>query len=63
MPSAVEIDAAFGSSLRNPAPLEIAWLCQPEWERTMSPGAYSVLRDLTTRATVPPSITPSISTG
>lgn len=29
----------------------------PEWESTMSPSANSARRDLTTRATVPPSMT------
>ncbi len=39
MPSAVEIGASFGSSLRRPLPSEIAWVCQPAWASTISPLA------------------------
>ena len=62
-PTAVEIGAIFGSTLRRPLPSDSAYCCQPECASTMSPLAKPGLFDATTSATVPPSITPSIGTG
>ena len=62
-PSAVETGASAGSSLRRPLPFDTACVCQPVWPSTMSPGANRSLLDAITSLTVPPSITPPISTG
>ncbi len=62
-PSAVETGAAFGSSLRSPEPSETAYSCQPAMPSTMSPGAEPGWFERTTSLTVPPVITPPISTG
>ena len=62
-PTAVEIGAIFGSIFPSPLPSEIAWVCQPAYDSTMSPLAKPGLFDAITSLTVPPSITPPIGTG
>jgi hypothetical protein len=44
-------------------PSEIAWVCQPARDITMSPLENAGLFELITSETVPPSITPPIGTG
>jgi len=46
-----------------PHRLRPAYSCQPQYPRTKSPGASSLLRDSTTRPTVPPTIMSPTFTG
>ncbi len=62
-PIAVEIGASFGSILFSPLPSEIACVCQPARESTMSPLAKFGLLEAATSQTVPASITPPTGTG
>ena len=62
-PTAVEIGPAAGSILRRPLPSEIAWVCQPVCDNTMSPVLKDGLCEAITSETVPPSIVPPIGTG
>lgn len=62
-PSASEGRAMAGSSLVSSLPSEIAWLCQPVWPSTRSPGLKSGCCDASTRETVPPTITSPSATG
>src|SRR4051812_8946290 len=62
-PSAVEIGANEGSSFRSPRPSLSAYDCQPEYDSTTSPTAYSGFRDSTTSQTVPPTSRSPTSTG
>ena len=62
-PTAVEIGASFGSTLRRSLPSESAYVCQPARDSTMSPLAKPGLLESITSPTMPPSITPPIGTG
>jgi len=62
-PIAVEIGASFGSILARPLPSEIACVCQPARDNTMSPLAKAGLFEALTSLTVPASITPPTGTG
>ena len=54
---------SVGSIFVSPLPSEIACVCQPARDNTMSPLAKPGLFEATTSLTVPPSITPPIGTG
>ena len=62
-PTAVEIGAILGSIFASPWPAEIACVCQPARDSTMSPLANAGLLEAATSLTVPPSITPLTGTG
>src|SRR5688572_28955803 len=51
------------STLRRPAPSDVAHSCQPREPTTASPAAKRGFRDSTTSPTVPPTITPPTGTG
>ena len=62
-PTAAETGPSFGSIFASPLPSEMAWVCQPARDRTMSPLAKEGLFEAITSHTVPPSMTPPIGTG
>ena len=62
-PTAAETGPSFGSIFVKPLPSEIACVCQPARDSTMSPLAKPGLFDAITSLTVPPSMTPPIGTG